>query len=253
MLRDREDDVQVSGRAAVWPGVSFPREPQTAAGLDAGGDPDRELPGRSAASVPPAVGARLLDDPSLAAAVSAGASDGQEPLGETLAAGAAADGAGLCASTGLRAGAFAGVARLEPGNHERGLDSKGGVVERDLHPVHEVAAAGRPRRPAPREPEDLSEQVRQVEGGRVEAEPGAGPAPDPRVAETVVPSAFLRVGEHRVGLGGFLEPLRRLRIVRVAVRVALERDPPVGGLELRRRGFAFHSENLVIVAFGAHL
>jgi glucose dehydrogenase len=69
------------------------------------------------------------------------------------------------------------------------------------------------------------------------------------VPEAVIGLALLAIGQHIVGLGGLLELLVRLGIVRVAVRVILHRDPAIGLLDLLLVSRAFDAENFVVVAF----
>ena len=77
--------------------------------------------------------------------------------------------------------------------------------------------------------------------------PRAGRA-DAGVAEAVVHAPLLRVGEHRVGLGRFLELLLGLLVAGIAVGVVLERELAVGALDLLLGGRPRDAEHLVVVA-----
>ena len=150
------------------------------------------------------------------------------------------------------AGAFARRAALEPRHDDRRLDSEGRVGEADLHPVHEVAPP-RVRLPRRAESEEIPEEVRQVaEVRRIEAREAAARAPDARGSVPVVALALLRVGEHGVGLRRLLELLRRFRNIRVAIRMVLESEAAVGGLELHRTDVPRDSEHFVVVALSRH-
>src|SRR5688572_28855295 len=75
------------------------------------------------------------------------------------------------------------------------------------------------------------------------------------VAELVVATALLGIGENFVGLGALLEPEFRLGLVGavVAVRVILHRQPPIRALDLLVIRRASDAEDLVIVALrGSH-
>jgi hypothetical protein len=72
------------------------------------------------------------------------------------------------------------------------------------------------------------------------------------VAVGVVALALLRVAEDAVGLGRLLEPVFGVLVPLVAIGVVLERQLPVGGLDLGVGGIPRHPENLVIVASGGH-
>src|SRR5262249_37495787 len=103
-------------------------------------------------------------------------------------------------------------------------------------------------------PEDVAEDVR--EGGEDVADVGE-PAAESRAAgalvtEAVVERPFLRVGEHLVGLRGFLEARLRLMVAGVAVGVQLEGELAVGPLQLAGIGAARDTQDLVIIALRAH-
>jgi hypothetical protein len=68
------------------------------------------------------------------------------------------------------------------------------------------------------------------------------------VAEAVVLGALVRVGQDGVGLRGLLELLLGLGIVGIAVGVVLEREAPVGLLQVLAARAAGDAEHLVVVA-----
>ena len=69
------------------------------------------------------------------------------------------------------------------------------------------------------------------------------------MAEAIVGGALLRVAEHAIRLGGLFEFLFGVRIVRIAVRMVLQRQLPVGGLHLSVVRIPANAENFVIVSF----
>ncbi len=69
------------------------------------------------------------------------------------------------------------------------------------------------------------------------------------MAELVVGGALLRIGQHIVGLLGFLEPGFGLVIVLIAVRMVLHRETPVSFLQISFVGVPGYAQNFVIIAF----
>src|SRR5581483_1736356 len=69
---DPEDDVEVARRAAAHARLALGGEPDLGAGIDAGRDPDRQLPGLLHPALAAALGARALDHPPGARARGAG-------------------------------------------------------------------------------------------------------------------------------------------------------------------------------------
>src|SRR5208282_2013859 len=72
-----------------------------------------------------------------------------------------------------------------------------------------------------------------------------------RVAVTVVDLALLRIGENAVGLRRAAKILLGFVLVfRIAVRVMLQREFAIGGLDLIARSIALDAENFVVVQLG---
>jgi hypothetical protein len=69
------------------------------------------------------------------------------------------------------------------------------------------------------------------------------------VSEAVVCRPLVRVGKDRVGFAAFFEFLFCVGIIRVAIRMKLQRQPAIGALDLLLVSFAGNPENFVIVAF----
>ena len=70
------------------------------------------------------------------------------------------------------------------------------------------------------------------------------------MAEAVVTRALVAVGEHRVGLGRFLEAVFRRGVAGVSIRMVLLRELPVGGLDRLVVRVAGDAQDVVVVAFG---
>ncbi len=105
-------------------------------------------------------------------------------------------------------------------------------------------------------PEDVTEAERVPQAGkdigevgedcRIEARPSPRAA-DAGMAESVVEAALLVVGQHGIGLGRFLEELFRLCVAGVPIRMVLQREFPIGALDLAFAGLALDAEDLVII------
>jgi hypothetical protein len=74
-------------------------------------------------------------------------------------------------------------------------------------------------------------------------------AAQPRVPESVVRRAALRVGEDLVCLGHLAEAPLRLGLAR-DIGMELAREGAKRALDLRARRASLHAEHLVVVAFG---
>src|SRR5262249_57928366 len=155
---------------------------------------------------------------------------------------AAGDGAGARRAPA----AVTGRAGLGARDLDVGLRAEGRLLEGQLEVVAEVGAAAGPAPAAPEEvaeAKEVAEDVAEVREDRgVEAA-----APEPGVPEAVVALALLGVAEDAVGLGRLLEALLRLLVARVAVRVVLEGQLPVGGLDLLLAGSPGHPDDLLVV------
>ena len=81
---------------------------------------------------------------------------------------------------------------------------------------------------------------------------GAASGAQPLVAELIVALALIVVGENLISLGGFFELGLGLGIVRVAIRVILERKTPIRAFDLVGVGGALDGEDFVIVSGSWH-
>jgi hypothetical protein len=69
------------------------------------------------------------------------------------------------------------------------------------------------------------------------------------VAIPVVNRSLFGVGEDSVSFADFFEPLLRIRVIRIAVWVVLQRKLAIGALEFDLSDRAGNAQNLVIVSF----
>src|SRR5690242_4534652 len=164
---------------------------------------------------------RIFEDPPGAAAGRAGRR--RDDLAEkrlrraTDLARAAASGARLLAGSGFRSAARAAVARRRPRNVDLPLDAGEGLLECDGQVVAKIVTAVGALAPcaaAETAAEEGVEDVRERHVGEIDR--GASRA-DGGVAEEVVASPALRVGQNRVRLARLLEAVVRRAVVRMAV------------------------------------
>ena len=69
------------------------------------------------------------------------------------------------------------------------------------------------------------------------------------MSKAVVRRAFVGIRQNRVSLAAFFEFFFRVGIVRIAIRMKLQRQLAIGALDLLLVGSAGHPEHFVIVAF----
>src|SRR6266540_2333184 len=142
----------------------------------------------------------------------------------------------------------AGLASLQPGDLNLGLDPLGGFFQRNLQIVAEVFAAARARAAAAlAAAEEALEEI--LEDA---AEAGLAHAAHARHgAEPVVMGALLGVGEDRVGLADLLEALLGGLVAGIAVGVMDSGEVAVGFLESGIVGVAGYDENGVSPNFSS--
>src|SRR5262249_34596214 len=170
----------------------------------------------------------------------------------------------------LAAAAMAGLAALEVLDADLLLHARRDLLERERQADLQVVAAPRPRAPpaaraaaaaaeqvveralAAEVAHERAQRVGQVEAGveatAAAAKAAARAAAGLRVAELVVARALLRVVQHLVRLGGFLELGLGLLVARVAVRMPLHGELAVGLLDVVHGSAARHAQHLVVIA-----
>src|SRR5690606_27571280 len=111
------------------------------------------------------------------------------------------------------------------------------LFERDFHVVAQIGAAlaatGRTALAATAHhvAEDVLEDVGETAAAEA-ACPRAGALLECGMAEPVIGGAALRILQHVVGFADFAEALFGARIARIAIRMELHRELPIGALEL---------------------
>ena len=209
-------------------------------------------------TVAAALAAGIADDLAGAAAGAAGTADGEKALLiENLAAPVASGASGRTAAR-FRARALAAIA----GFHARHLDIGGEphdrLLETDFQIVAYVFAALRASAP-PAAATAAAEQIAEAEEiAQDVAEIGEGFGVEstraPRilqsgVPEPVVSGSLLGVAQDTIGFRRLFEEILGIGIVGIAVRMVLERQFAIRGLDLCLAGILGHTKNFVIISF----
>src|SRR5262249_53631981 len=223
-----DDDVEIARGAAGGAVLAFAIQAQPLAGRNAGRDLRGDLALASDASGAPARLARPRDHLAAAVARRARARDGEKPLLEAQLARAAALAAHFRSAARRRPRSPARLAGFFARDLDRRFRACVRLFKRDIEVEAQIGAALRAAAAAAAEhvpePEEIAEAAEDVlEAGEcvwIEA-PRAHPA-DAGVTVPVVRRALLRIAQHGVGLGRFLEPLFRLWIAGVLVGVVLD-------------------------------
>ena len=163
-----------------------------------------------------------------------------------------AGGAGLGLRPRLGARAAATGAPLPAGDGDLLARTGGGLFEADGQVEPEIGPTAWPTgTAAPPEAEDVAEDVAEVAEDVVKATEAREPAvAHPLVAESVVGPPLVAVRQDLVGLGGLLEAILRLGVVRVAIGVVLDGELSVRALDLRGVRVPRDAEDFVVVSLG---
>ena len=252
---DLQHDVEIAGRSAVCAGLAFLGEPQAVAVVDARRDVDLEFANHLPVTLPMALPAGIAHDLAAAVAGMAGAPHRQKTLLIEDLAAAVAGGAGGGSAARFGAGGAATVAsfharRLDLGGHaeDRVLETDLQVVAQIFAALRPVAAAAGPAAEQIAESEEIAQNIAEVRE-RVGVEALRRRILQAGMAVAIVGGALLRVAQDAVGFGGLFELLFGIRVVRVAVRMILQRQLAVGGFHLAVVRVPADAEDFVIVSF----
>src|SRR6266540_1710286 len=103
--------------------------------------------------------------------------------------------------------------------------------------------------PEPKEVAKAAEDVLELgEDRRIDARRARADAGHGRVTESIVPRALVPIGEHRVRLGRLLEPLLRRLVAGIAIGMVLERELPIGALDVLVARVSRNAEHRVVIA-----
>jgi hypothetical protein len=123
------------------------------------------------------------------------------------------------------------------GNEQRGhADFHGGAAHRifqgNIQGVAQIRAALGAAATAATAAENVAEHIaKDVREAAAAKPPPAHLALNPGVAKLVISRTFSPSAQDFIGLGGLLELLLGIRILRIAVRMILHRDPAIGLLD----------------------
>ena len=115
------------------------------------------------------------------------------------------------------------------------LSPLGGLFQRDLEVIAEIAATRRAISSPTTATEEIAEDVAEV-AEDVLGSWTARESAHPRVTKAVVAGALVAVGQDLIGLRGLLEALLSVGVVWVPIRVVLQRELAEGLLQGRRIG-----------------
>ena len=255
VLLDMQNHIQIARRPAV--GSGFAQAGETNAGAVFHSRRDLGLDG-SVAQNPPlafAFGARIGDDAARTLTGGTSAGHTEEPLLiadlSTASAGAAGDGH-LALGRARPAAIFAGFVATD-GNlgflaEDCFLELQGDVLAQ----VRTALGAGAPASSSAEkiaETEEVPENLAEIiEDGGIDASRSSH-STDARMAEPVIGGSLVRIRQNGVSLAALLEPVFRVGIVGVAVRVKLQSQLAVGALDLLLAGPAGNPEDFVVIAF----
>jgi hypothetical protein len=113
-----------------------------------------------------------------------------------------------------------------------------------------LSAAAPPRTAAEKisETEKVSEDLADILKNR-RVKSARSPTAHGSMPEAVVSSPFIGIRQDGVGFAALFEFLFRVGIIRIAVRMKLQRHLAVGAFDLLVAGFAGNPEHFVVVAF----
>src|SRR5882672_1110722 len=243
-----EDDVEISCLAAKRSGFAEAGEANARAIFDAGRDFGFYCALAKHSALPSALQARIGDDLPQALARGTGPGDAEEALLMADLAVTVAGAAGNGRFSWSSAGAVAGFAGFVAADGDGFFGAEDGFFEFQFQIFAKVRAALDSSAPLASsaaaaenvEAEEIAENVVEiVEDGLVEAAATVGA--DSGVAEAVVGGALVAVGQHGVGLGGFLETFLRGGVSGIAVGVVLHGELAVGALDLLLACASFYS------------
>jgi hypothetical protein len=247
-------DIKVPGRSAMSSSLTQPRKTDARSVFNAGGHFGIH---RSLTQNPPfalALGARIGDHAAQALTRRTSAGHAEESLLVAYLAAPSTRSASNRSFARRRSAASAVLATLVAANRNVGFRSEYCLFElqRDIFPQIRTAlgpaapagTAAKKISEAEKVSEDLADILKdcRVESARPRAAHGS-------MSKAVVRRPLVRIRQDSVGLAAFFEFFFRVRIIRIAIRMKLQRQLAIGALDLLLVGFAGNPENFVIVAF----
>ena len=254
MLFNVQHNIEVAGRSAVSPGFAQPGKTYPRTVFDTGRDfgVHRSLPQNAA--FPFALQARIGNYASRALTRGTSTRHAEESLlvAHLATPSTGSTGNGSFAGSGARASAL--FASLVAPNRNAGFRAEHCLFEFQRDVLTQIGttlgAAAPARTPAEEisEAEKVSEYLadilkdRGIESTRSRTAHGS-------MSKAVVCRPLVRVRQDGVGFAAFFEFLFGVRIIRIAIRMKLQRQFAIGALDLLIIGFAGNPKNFVVVAF----
>ena len=268
VLLDRQDHMQVPGRAAAHAGGTVGRRTKADAGVHARRDPDPHTGGLIATSLAVAVAARLFDAFSRALTAGAGLLDAENAAGGDHPAAPGALWAAHNLGALFRAGAGAGFAGHRLGEANLLFHAVDRLFQAQFQVVAQVLAATRPvailfafaaeklleeiTPAATASTESLAEYIEGIPGSAGAIRPGTRIEGGRTVL--VKRRSFLGITQDAIRLAQFLELLLGLLVPRILVRMVFHRELAVRLFEFLVGGVFGNAQDLVkITLAGSHV
>jgi hypothetical protein len=249
-------NVEVACRPAKLADFSRSREADAGSVFDPGGNLGVHGPLAQDSAFALALGARVGNHTAGALACRTSASDAEETLLIPDLSAAIAGAAGGWTFSGGRTRTLTILAGLVAADRDFLFHAEESFLEFEGHVFAEIGAALNPAAAASTtaehiaETEELAEDVAEIlEHTGIESGALRSCAAQSGVAIAVVNRSLFGVGEDGVSFADFFEPLLRVRIIRIAVGVVLQRKLAVRALEFDVSDRAGNAQNLVIVSF----
>jgi len=255
MILHVKDNIEVACRPAKLPDLPRSREANARSVFDSGGNLgiNGALAQDSAFAL--ALGAGIGNDVARALACRAGTSDAEESLLITDLSAAIAGTAGGRTFPGSGTRTLTFLASLVAAycdflfHAEESFLKLESQVFAQIGAALNAAAAPSATAEGIPEPEEFAEDVAEIlEHAGVESGALRSCAAESGVAIAIVNRSLFGVGQDRVSFADFFKPLLRVRIIRIAVGVVLQREFAVRALEFDLSDRAGDAQNLVVVS-----
>jgi hypothetical protein len=252
----RSDYIQIARGTAVHAGLALLRQAKLRAVVDAGRNIDFQfaLPPQIAFAL--ALLAGTANDLPSSAALRAASAHRQERLLVNHFAAAAAGGARRQSVFRFRAFTMAAPAFFKTRHLNIGAEAAHGIFESDFEVVTQIlstlraiAALARSAAEHIGEAENIAQDVAKIGEPRA-VESAARRRGNTLVPEAIISRALLRITQHAIRFGGFLEPFLRAVIAGIAIRMVLQSELPVRRFERLIVASALDTEHLVVIALG---
>jgi hypothetical protein len=256
MILHVKDNVEVARRPAKLPDFSCSREADAGSVFDSGGNLGINGPLSKDSAFALALGTGIGNHIARALACRAGTSDAEESLliSDLSLAFAGTAGGWTFSGRGTRTLTFLASLMAAYGDFlfhaEESFLKFESQVFAQIGATLNAAASASATAKRIAEPEEFAEDVAEIlEHTGIESGALRSCAAESGVAIAIVNRSLFGVGQDRVSFADFFEPLLRVRIIRIAVGVVLQRELAVRALEFDLSDRAGDAQNLVVVSF----